>query len=269
MKSGYSIRQRVRSLRHRFWYGVSERVRWSRGVFREIPAGVMAGATAVQAQRIGALREIYLAEAGQASPAPFELSLSEVTALNNYEYLDMLDRAWAAGACPRPRGGVVCDVGCASFWYAAALNSFFRPRELVGVEVEGHRLFKGGRARIDYAAGYTEGLPNSRFLVADYRGCELPADVITAWFPFVSAAALLAWRLPLSLLAPESLFERIRVNLNEEGLFVMVNHGPHEAQAAETWCGAAGLVRVGVFAEPGVFSGHRLETAILSSWRRC
>ena len=40
----------------------------------------MAGATAVQAQRMAALREIYLAEAGQASPAPFELSLSEVTA---------------------------------------------------------------------------------------------------------------------------------------------------------------------------------------------
>ncbi len=45
-----------------------------------------------------------------------------------------------------------------------------------------------------------EGGVGARFLVADYVGCELPAEVITAWFPFVTPAALLAWRLPLSLL---------------------------------------------------------------------
>ena len=33
-----------------------------------------------------------------------------------------------------------------------------------------------------------------------------PADLITAWFPFLTPAAILAWRLPLSLLAPERLF---------------------------------------------------------------
>jgi hypothetical protein len=42
---------------------------------------------------------------------------------------------------------VLCDVGCASFWYAATLQSFFRPDRLVGVEVEGHRLFWRGGCR--------------------------------------------------------------------------------------------------------------------------
>ncbi len=42
----------------------------------------------------------------------------------------------------RPAGGVLCDIGCASFWYAATLQTFFRPDRMVGVEVEGHRLFR-------------------------------------------------------------------------------------------------------------------------------
>jgi hypothetical protein len=84
----------------------------------------------------------------------------------------------------------------------------------VGVEVEGYRLFKDGHTRIDYASGYLAELSNARFVVADYRRCELPADVITAWFPFVSAAAILAWRLPLSLLAPDQLLNRVHHNLH-------------------------------------------------------
>ena len=55
-----------------------------------------------------------------------------------------LDRGWAIRAA-RPAGGVLCDIGCASFWYAAALQTFFRPDSIVGVEVEGHRLFRDGR----------------------------------------------------------------------------------------------------------------------------
>ena len=83
------------------------------------------------------------------------------TSVNNYEYLDILDDAWPEGhawsvTAPRAAQGMelLCDVGCASFWYAAALEAFFRPERVVGVDVEGHRLFKDGRTRIDYAAGY-------------------------------------------------------------------------------------------------------------------
>jgi hypothetical protein len=70
--------------------------------------------------------------------------MNSATSTNNYEYLDILDRAWAESGLTRPADGVVCDVGCASVWYAATLQTFFRPQELVGVEVEGHRLFRDG-----------------------------------------------------------------------------------------------------------------------------
>jgi hypothetical protein len=164
-------------------------------------------------------------------------------------------------------GGVLCDIGCASFWYAAALQSFFRPDRLLGVEVEGHRLFRDGRTRIDYAKGYLTGLRNAQFVVADYTGYAEPADIITAWFPFLTPAAILAWRLPLSLLAPERLFRQIRHNLRPGGLFFMVNHGLKEAGLAEVLCTAAGMQSVARWSEPGLFSGHRMSPPILSWWR--
>jgi hypothetical protein len=235
-------------------------VRWSRGAVHEIPARDLAALTFEQAQRIAALRSRYQVQ--------FELRMNAATAINNYEYLDILDRAWARCGRDRPAGGVLCDVGCASFWYAATLQVFFSPEQLVGVEVEGHRLFKGGHTRIDYATGYLADTPNARFIVTDYRRCELPADVITAWFPFVGPAAILAWRLPLSLLAPDQLLQRVRHNLRTGGLFVMVNHGPVEAELAEALCVAIGLHRLFRLDEPGVFSRHRSSPAVLSCWAR-
>ncbi len=252
--------QRLRSLRHRFWYGVSERVRWSRGAFHETPARQLPALAFEQAQRIAALQGRYQVQ--------FERRMNAATSANNYEYLDILDRAWAESGLTRPAGGVVCDVGCASFWYAATLQAFFRPQELVGVEVEGHRLFRDGHTRIDYAAGYVADLPNARFIVADYGTCELPADVVTAWFPFVTPTAILAWRLPLSLLAPERLFRRIYHNLRPGGWFVMVNHGLREAALAEELCTAAGLRRLSQLAEPGLLSRPRAGPAVLSCWTR-
>ncbi len=202
----------------------------------------------------------------------FELAMSEATSRNNYEYLDILDRGWSSAGVGRPvvgrpEGGVLCDIGCASFWYAASLHAFFRPQRMVGVEVEGHRLFRDGRARIDYAAGYLARLPNAQFVVADYTRYSEPADLITSWFPFLTPTAILAWRLPLSLLAPERLFCRIRHNLRPGGLFFMVNHGNAEAALAESLCTAAGLVRAARYAALGPLSRHRMLPPVLSWWR--
>ena len=198
----------------------------------------------------------------------FELGMSAATSRNNYEYLDILDRGWSGAGLAPPVGAVLCDVGSASFWYAASLQAFFRPQRLVGVEVEGHRLFRDGRTRIDYAAGYLARLPNAQFVVADYSRYAEPADLITSWFPFLTPAAILAWRLPLSLLAPERLFRRIQHNLSPGGLFFMVNHGSAEAALAERLCVAAGLQPAGRYLDPGLLSGHRMAPPVLSWWRK-
>jgi SAM-dependent methyltransferase len=255
----YSLLQQLRSWRHGFWFGVSEWVRWSRGIYREAPARDLPTLSLDQSERIAVLRARYQVR--------FELTMTATTSANNYEYLDLLDRAWSGAGLPRMHGGTLCDVGCASFWYAASLQAFFRPQRLVGVEIEGHRLFRDGRTRIDYANGYLADMPHAQFVVADYAKHKEPADLITAWFPFLTSAAILAWRLPLSLLAPERLFAGIGRNLKPEGLFIMVNHGPKEAAMAEQLCGAAGLRLVDRWGEAGILSGHRLRVPLLSCWR--
>jgi SAM-dependent methyltransferase len=254
----YSWVQRLRSLRHGFWYGVSERIRWSRGAFVETPARVLCTEDLEQGRRIAALRDRYQVQ--------FEQTLSAQTSANNYEYLDVLDRGWGESGVERRSGGVLCDIGCASFWYAPALQAFFQPDRMIGVEIEGHRLFRDGRTRVDYAAGYLAPLPNTEFRVADYTTLQQPADVITAWFPFLTAAAILAWRLPLSLLVPERIFRQIQHNLRPGGLFFMVNHGPAEWALAERLCVAAGLKLVARHAGTGPLSRHRLEPPVLSWW---
>jgi len=129
---------------------------------------------------------------------------------------------------------VLHDIGCASFWYAATLQIFFRPDRMVGVEVEGHRMFRDGRARIDYAAGYLAELrPRGSWSRTTQQPKSLPTS-FTAWFPFLTPAAILAWRLPLTLLAPERLFRQIRHNLRADGLYFMVNHGLQEAESAKS-----------------------------------
>jgi SAM-dependent methyltransferase len=248
-------------LRHRFWYGVSERARWSRGAFRETPAQQLPALPAEQSRRIAALQGRYQVR--------FESELGVQTSLNNYEYLDILDHAWPAAGPSRPQGmELLCDVGCASFWYAAALEAFFRPHALVGVDVEGYRLFKDGRTRRDYAAGYVGQRRNARFVVADYLTYEEPADLITAWFPFLTPAAILAWRLPLSLLRPERLIRQIHRNLKPGGSFVMVNHGMAEAQAAHRLCIAAGFAPGWRGPAPSLLSRGRVLPPVVSSWGR-
>lgn len=279
-----SLLEHLRSWRHAFWFGLSRRIRWSRGIFREKPAIELRGLTLDQDRCVAALRGRYSVN--------FEERLGKRSSMINYEYLDILDRAWqewgrgrpvqvrAAHVRPAwvrparvrppeelPRGGVVCDVGCASFCYAAALYAFFRPDRLIGVEIEGHRLFRDGRARIDYASGYVADVPNAEFVVADFTRYEQPADTITAWFPFLTSTAILAWRLPLSLLEPEALFGRIKHNLKKDGLFVMVNHGTAEADLAAERCVAADLCQLGRWQDPGTLSAYRLAPPVLSWWQ--
>lgn len=255
----YSWLQRIRSLRHGVWYGVSERIRWSRGVFVETPAVELCTVDLEQAERIAALRGRYQVR--------FEQRMNADTSARNYEYLDLLDRGWRDSKLERPVGGELCDIGCASFWYAAALQAFFRPERIVGVEVEGHRLFRDGHTRIDYARGYLSHLPNARFVVADYTAFGEPADIITCWFPFLTPTAILAWRLPLSLLAPQRLFARIQHNLRPNGLFFMVNHGVHEWELGRACCIAANLQPAAYWSEPGSLSAYREASPILSWWR--
>jgi hypothetical protein len=237
-----SLGQRCRSLYHGLWFRLSERLRWSRKPYHEVPATHLAGLKSWQAACVHSLRTRY--------DVRFESSYGHQTALASYAYLDLLDQAWNATARPIPEGGRVTDVGCANFWYARALHTFFRPSTLTGVDVEGFRLYPTGYSRYDAAAGYIADLPHTAFVVADYSEVKEQADVITAWFPFVTPAPVLAWRLPLTLFSPERFFLRIACNLARNGTFFMVNQGLEETDVAADYCRRAGLRSQGHWVHP-------------------
>ncbi len=227
--------QRLRSLRNRISLLVANRIRYSRGLHIEQPCGRIDGLSPAQQVRVTGLRRKY----GFA----FESLLSEETSLNNYAYLDFLDRAWVAAGGAPPAGLVMADVGCASFWYAAALQTFFRPRRLTGYELEAYRRYANGYTRQDYAQGYAGAWPATAFRAQDYLYETESAELITCWFPFVSPEPILAWGLSLNLLKPNELVRSMAGNLKPGGALLMVNHGSEEARSAAELCAAAGLTR--------------------------
>jgi hypothetical protein len=229
----YSLSQRLRSGYHAIWYRLGEGLCWSRGVYHERPVGQLDHLSGCQHTRIAVLSRRFAVR--------FEQQAEHLTALKNYDYLGILEQAWSAWGRPRSVGGVVHDVGSSNFWYAPVLHAFFRPSELIGVEVEGHRIYYNGYSRWDYARGYVQDLPNTQFVIQDYTRFDEQADVVTAWYPFVTPAPVLAWRMPLSVLSPAAIFQRIAGNLKSNGLFVMVNQGVEEAAIAAMHCRQAGL----------------------------
>ena len=233
----YSLRQLFLSHYHACWYRLGVRLAWSRGPYRERPAEQLQNLSGIQQERMASLRRRFRIR--------FEQRVDQVTALKQYDYLDILDQAWSAWRLPHSTGGVVQDVGSSNFWYAAVLHAFFRPTEMVGIEVEGHRIYINGYSRLDYAHGYIQNLPNTEFFVGDYACYNRPADVVTAWYPFVTPDPVLAWRMPLSVLTPGTVFSQVARNLQPHGLFIMVNQGKEEAAIAAAWCEKVGLARYG------------------------
>jgi len=251
--------ERLHSAYLRLWFEVSEHLRWSRGVCHEKPAGTLDGLDDAQRERVERLALRF--------GTRFEASLGRVTALDNYAYLDLLDRAFAALCIDRSRGGRVQDAGSASFRYAAALQAFFAPRALVGVEVEGYRRLRDGHSRIDHARGYVAALPHARFVVADYAHFKDTADVVTMFFPFVTVRPLLAWRLPLKVFDPWAWFARAAANLVRGGLLVVVSHGEDEAAIAVRLCQRVGLTALGRFQDDAPLEPRPLP-AVVTLWRR-
>lgn len=257
--NGVSLTDRLRSGYHRFWYEASQALRWSRGPFRERSKMPLTNLRPTQQQRIEELARSYRSR--------FEKSLPPETALLNYSYLDILDRARHALGWSVPLNQRVCDLGSANFAYAAALHTFFHPKRLAGVEVDGHRLYCNGRSRIDYARGHIQDLSQTEYVVADYRQFTRQADIITAWYPFVTPQPLLAWRLPLSLFNPAALFAQVANNLVIGGTFVMINHSATEAEVARGIAEDVGFVCAGHYLHKAPLH-PRTADPVLTIWHQ-
>ncbi len=252
-----TLTDRLRSGYHRIWYEATQALRWSRGTYREEPIGFHRDLSPWQRDRIEELSRVY--------DMRFESQYSPETSLLNYGYLDVLHHARKTLNWTIHQHQQVCDVGSSNFAYAAALHAFFLPSGLVGTEVDGYRVYCNGRSRFDYAQGHIQDVPQTSYVVEDYRHYEKPADIITAWYPFVTPKPLLAWRLPLSLFDPSTLFAQIAKNLLIGGTFVMINHSPTEAKIAHSIAESTGLVCRGHYVHDKPLR-PRSQPTVLSLW---
>lgn len=241
------------------WYEASQALRWSRGTFQGRSTNTFTHLTDNQHQRVEELAATYSRR--------FEDTLPPQIAYLNYGYLDMLDRAKDALNWAPPIGDKICDLGSANFAYAAALHTFFQPTRLVGVEIEGYRLYGNGRSRSDYARCHIHDLPHTEYVVADYRNHHQSARLISAWFPFVTPQSLLAWQLPLSFFDPSTLLSRVANNLILGGTFLMINHNWEEAEVAHHLVEATGLVCQGKFVHTQPLR-PRPQPAVLTLWQQ-
>jgi hypothetical protein len=123
-----------------------------------------------------------------AKPLPGEIRahLNAATSYNNYEYLDILDRAWRDGV-DEPRGRSALRRRLREFLVREALQAFFRPSACSASKSRVYRLYRDGHSRIDYAAGVS--CRHAECAVPDrrLRALRVARRLITAWFPFVTA----------------------------------------------------------------------------------
>lgn len=248
---------RIRSAYHGFWFALSERTGRVRAPRPEAPAGALPLLAPEVATRIADLKARY--------GVAFESRLGTRSALTCYEYLGFLVTAYAAWSRALPRPRELHDVGCGGFAYASVLQLCFAPERLVGVEVEGYRRLRDGANRRERVLAHLADLPHAEFVIADYATFERRADLVTAFFPFVTPGPHLAWRLPLSLLQPEALFAAIARNLAADGQVLMANHSAAEAEVAAGYATAAGLERVAECACARLVDADA-PSAVLSLW---
>ncbi len=209
------------------------------GLFDYLEPGERAGAEG----RERALRERY--DLGPLYRASMRGAYRE-----NLYVLDVLDREVAPLARGAARG---VDVGSKDFAYAFALERFLRRQggtrrpELVGVEVDGHVVYRDLHSRADRARVNVArtGNPRVRYEVADFLDVEAgPADLVTIFYPFVTRFALLAWGLPLSAFRPRELLARAAAALAPGGLLVVFNHTLEEREALHALARAAPDLRL-------------------------
>lgn len=132
----------------------------------------------------------------------------------------------------------VVDVGSKNFAYAFALERFFgrlagpaRGVAVLGVELDGHVIYRDFRARCDHAAAYARQTENPRvgYRVDDF--CRLEGerfDVATLLFPFVTRHALVRWGLPLRYFEPERLFAKAVEVTRPNGALVVLSQTEEE-----------------------------------------
>lgn len=255
---------------------------WSRGVPRWAaePGRDFEGGRAVApaaAVRVARLRQRYDLTAALRTMSP-------ALAAANLARLEQLERLAGDLAVPcGPDGAVRCaDLGCGDFHYAPALQQWLsrhaggeRRVVLRGIELDGHGIYRDGHSRADHgrARAAQASVDGSvvRYEVADATAVRLPEqDVVSLFFPFVSAYACLRWGAPVSRLRPRRMLERAVASLRPGGWLMVANQTAAEFARTRDLLRGLPVVRIARrrFASDLVPDAERTRGQVGSLWLR-
>lgn len=266
-------------------------LRWSRGA----PVlGVDAGGETFAWADPG--RRSQLQARAERLAAQFCLDHLEETAApdvrcRNFARLEQLEALSDGLKLPVGPDGVVraADLGCGDFHYAIGLQQWLArhvpsslpdeavPRKVVlrGLELDGHGIYRDGHSRADHARARARSACADgglvQFEVADAVHARLPEqDVVSLFFPFLTAYACLSWGGPLSRLRPRRLLERAVASLRPGGWLVVANQTHEEFLQLSRLLAALPVVRIakGPIATDLVPDSECTEDQVGSVWQR-
>lgn len=164
-------------------------------------------------------------------------------------YLQMLERALTESPVRLPPDRVIAaDLGCGDWFYVQALHGLLRhwnalpPRAVAldGVEVDAWQLYSGFHSRHDWALAYAQGT-GAQYLPRDIRQYNRALDLAFMLFPFLFAADVRRWGLPLRYLRPAELLIYAWALVKPGGALILANLGNAERQEQHRLMAAANL----------------------------
>jgi hypothetical protein len=208
--TGHGLPEALHSARNRVFWELRSRLKWSRSGYRESGAEDISG--------------------GDEALLSYKPYLSSATYRKNEWTLALLRRFLA----PHLRAGVapaeILEPGCQDFARLPAMHAFFRDRvRITGLELDAYPVLHDFHSRADKANYYLKAVPSvHRYLAVDFFRWQEPADLITCFYPFVSAHPALAWGLPARFGNPKPWVNAFARNLRPGGLLLVVHQGEWE-----------------------------------------
>lgn len=208
------------------WHSQRNRLFWRlrlavafrrRGYLEEGGEGAVLPAAAASLEKKYALR-------------PLRRRLTRDVYLKNLATLHSLERLLPQPISP----ATVLEPGCQDFARLPALSAFFPKALITGVEIDPYPVLRGFHSRFDKAEYYRSlGADPGRhhYRAGDFFRWHEPADLVIAFYPFVSANPALAWGLPKEFGRPEPWIASFRRNLKPGGTLVVVHQGEWEQEA--------------------------------------
>lgn len=221
-----SVTESLHSKRNRLFLRLRQSLRFQRRGYRE--TGFRAEERAKRLESLDeSARALWLGMEERYGFRAFERTLSLVHYEKNLATLWTLEQFFT-----NPEKGLaIVEPGCQDFSRLPAIARFFRPRSVTGIELDPYPILSDFHSRADRAR-YFRSLVSAQTNYAgeDFFRWAGKAEVLLAFYPFVSPHPALAWGLPAEFGNPRLWARAVADALPPGGFALLVHQGPWEEE---------------------------------------